>query len=124
MLGTLMAFTLNGIVLGLIYAVVALGFTLILGVMEVINFTHGVLFAYGAYLAYTLQPFLGFWLSMLVAPLLVGLMGLAIEFFLVRRVYGQNPLFGLLLTFGLSMALEEVIRMIWGRVGRSVTAPR
>ena len=123
MLGTLMAFTLNGIVLGLIYAVVALGFTLILGVMEVINFTHGVLFAYGAYLAYTLQPFLGFWLSMLVAPLLVGLMGLAIEFFLVRRVYGQNPLFGLLLTFGLSMALEEMIRMIWGRVGRSVTAP-
>jgi branched-subunit amino acid ABC-type transport system permease component len=120
----LLQFTMNGVVLGLLFAVVALGFTLILGVMQVINFTHGVLFAFGAYFAFSLQRYIGFGGALIVAPMLVGVIGLVLERLAIHRTYGGNPLFGLLLTFGLSMALEEVIRMIWGKPGYSVAAPR
>jgi len=120
----LLQFTMNGLVLGLLFAVVALGFTLILGVMQVINFTHGVLFAFGAYFAFSLQRYIGFGWALIVAPMLVGVIGLILERLAINRTYGGNPLFGLLLTFGLSMALEEVIRMIWGKPGYSVAAPK
>ena len=120
----LLQFTMNGLVLGLLFAVVALGFTLILGVMQVINFTHGVLFAFGAYFAFSLQRYIGFGWALIVAPMLVGVIGLVLERLAIHRTYGGNPLFGLLLTFGLSMALEEVIRMIWGKPGYSVAAPK
>jgi branched-chain amino acid transport system permease protein len=119
----LLSFTMNGLVLGLIFAVVAMGFTLILGVMEVINFTHGILFALGAYFAFSMQRYVGFWLALIFAPLLVGLVGLLLERLVIHRTYGGNPLFGLLLTFGLATALEELIRMIWGKTGYSVAAP-
>ncbi len=119
-----LSFAMNGLVLGLIYAVVALGFTLILGVMQVINFTHGILFALGAYFAFSMQKYVGFWLALVFAPLLVGVVGLVLERLVIHRTYGGNPLFGLLLTFGLATALEEVIRMVWGKPGYSVAAPR
>jgi branched-subunit amino acid ABC-type transport system permease component len=115
---------MNGVVLGLIFAVVALGFTLVLGVMQVINFTHGILFAFGAYFAFSMQKFVGFWLALILAPLLVGVVGLILERMVIHRTYGGNPLFGLLLTFGLATALEEVIRMVWGKTGFSVAAPK
>ena len=114
---------LNGLVLGLLYALIALGFMLILGVMEVINFSHGVLFAWGAYFAFTLRPMIGFWPALLISPIIVGFMGLILEF-AVRRSYGKDPLFGLLLTFGAAMALEEIIRMIWGSIGYTIAAPK
>ena len=120
----LLSFTMNGLVLGLIFAVVALGFTLILGVMQVINFTHGILFALGAYFAFSMQKYVGFWLALILAPILVGVVGLILERLVIHRTYGGNPLFGLLLTFGLATALEEVIRMVWGKTGYSVAAPK
>jgi branched-chain amino acid transport system permease protein len=120
----LLSFTMNGLVLGLIFAVVALGFTLILGVMQVINFTHGILFAFGAYFAFSMQKYVGFWMALILAPILVGLVGLILERLVIHRTYGGNPLFGLLLTFGLATALEEVIRMVWGKTGYSVAAPK
>jgi len=120
----LLSFTMNGLVLGLLFALVALGFTLILGVMQVINFTHGILFALGAYFAFSMQRYVGFWFALLLAPLLVGVVGLILERLVIHRTYGGNPLFGLLLTFGLATALEEVIRMVWGKTGYSVAAPR
>ena len=120
----LLSFAMNGLVLGLIFAVVALGFTLILGVMQVINFTHGILFALGAYFAFSMQRYVGFWFALLLAPLLVGVVGLILERLVIHRTYGGNPLFGLLLTFGLATALEEVIRMVWGKTGYSVAAPK
>jgi branched-chain amino acid transport system permease protein len=120
----LLSFTMNGLVLGLIFAVVALGFTLILGVMQVINFTHGILFALGAYFAFSMQKYVGFWLALILAPILVGVVGLVLERLVIHRTYGGNPLFGLLLTFGLATALEEVIRMVWGKTGYSVAAPK
>jgi branched-chain amino acid transport system permease protein len=120
----LLSFTMNGVVLGLIYAVVALGFTLVLGVMQVINFTHGILFAFGAYFAISMQRFVGFWWALILAPLLVGVVGLILERLVIHRTYGGNPLFGLLLTFGLATALEELVRMVWGKTGFSVAAPK
>ena len=120
----LLSFTMNGLVLGLIFAVVAMGFTLILGVMEVINFSHGILFALGAYFAFSMQRHVGFWMALILAPLLVGLVGLILERLVIHRTYGGNPLFGLLLTFGLATALEELIRMVWGKTGYSVAAPK
>jgi branched-chain amino acid transport system permease protein len=120
----LLSFAMNGLVLGLIFAVVAMGFTLILGVMQVINFTHGILFALGAYFAFSMQRYVGFWFALILAPLLVGLVGLVLERLVIHRIYGSNPLFGLLVTFGLATGLEELIRMIWGKTGYSVAAPK
>jgi branched-chain amino acid transport system permease protein len=113
---------LNGVVLGLLYAVIALGFMLILGTMEVINFAHGVLFALGGYLALALQPHVGWWGGLVLAPLGVGLIGLGLERG-VRRTYGKDPLFGLLFTYGAALALEEVIRIAWGPRGYTIAAP-
>ena len=113
----------NGLVLGLLFGVMALGFMLILSVMEVINFSHGALFALGAYFALSLQKFVGYWPALILAPVFVGLLGLAIERFGIRRIYGKDPLFGLLLTLGLAMAFEEIIRMIWGKAGSSLAPP-
>jgi branched-chain amino acid transport system permease protein len=114
----------NGVVLGLLFGVMALGFMLILSVMEVINFSHGALFAIGAYMALTMQRYIGYWPSLIIAPLFVGTIGLLIERFAVRRVYGKDPLFGLLMTFGMAMAFEELIRIVWGKVGYSMAAPK
>lgn len=113
----------NGLVLGLLFAVMALGFMMILGVMEVINFSHGALFALGAYFALTLQPYVGYWPSLIIAPLFVGVIGLFIEWSAVRRIYGKDPLLGLLMTLGMAMAFEEIIRMVWGKIGYSLAAP-
>lgn len=113
---------LNGLVLGLLYALIALGFMLILGTMEVINFAHGVLFALGGYFALALQPHVGWWGALLLAPLGVGLVGLGLERG-VRRTYGRDPLFGLLFTFGAALALEEVIRIVWSPRGYTISAP-
>lgn len=118
-----LALFFNGMVLGLIYAVVAVGFSLVLGVAQVINFSHGLLFAFGAYFFWSISSVTGFWIALFLSPILVAMMGLCIELVLIRRVYGQDPLFGLLITFGFALAMEEVIRMIWGKVAYSVSTP-
>jgi branched-chain amino acid transport system permease protein len=70
--------------------------------------------AIGAYIAYTLIPYIGFWGGLLVAPLLTAALGLLVERFLIRRLYGRDPLYSLLLTFGLAYIFEDVTRYIWG----------
>jgi branched-chain amino acid transport system permease protein len=113
----------NGVILGLILALVAAGFTMVLGVMGIINFTHGLLFALGAYIALSLYKVTGYWVALLVAPLLVGLLGILLENVFIRRLYGKDPLFVLLLTFGIAMAGEDAIQMIWGKLAYSIEAP-
>ena len=131
----------NGITLGLLFALIALGFMLILGLMEQINLAHGSLFALGAYFAYAisaprlplppdlLQAWAGvplgwrFATAVLLAPILVAPFGLAIER-LMRRTYGRDPLYGLLLTFGIAMVLEELIRVVWGTRDYMLPVPR
>jgi branched-chain amino acid transport system permease protein len=119
----ILSLVLNGIVLGLVYSAVAIGFSLVLGVSGVINFCHGIMFTFGAYFFWILSGLLGFWPSVAITPLLVAVLGLFIERVLIRRVYGIDPLFGLLITLGFALALEEMIRMIFGPAAISVGAP-
>lgn len=131
----------NGVSLGLLFALIGLGFMLILGVMEVINLAHGSLFALGAYVALTvsspevgpnwewLQPYYGLpvgWryaVALVLGPAGVGVVGMVLEFCL-RRTYGKAPLYGLLLTFGAALVIEEGIRLGWGSSEQVLPIPR
>lgn len=131
----------NGLALGLLFALLALGFMLILGLMEQINLAHGSLFALGAYFAYAIttprlplppdmlqvwaQVPLGwrFTVAMFLAPVLVAPFGVVLER-LMRRTYGRDPLYGLLLTFGAAMVIEELIRVVWGTRDYMLPVPR
>ena len=104
----------NGLIVGAFYALMALGLSLILNLSGVINFAHGGFLALGAYFAYTLMPYLGFWGGLLVAPILTAMLGLLVERLLIRRLYGRDPLYSLLLTFGLAFIFQDVTRFIWG----------
>jgi len=104
----------NGLIVGAFYALMALGLSLILNLSGVINFAHGGFLAVGAYLAFTLMPYIGFWGGLLVAPVLTALIGLLVERVLIRRLYGRDPLYSLLLTFGLAYIFEDGTRFIWG----------
>ena len=104
----------NGLIVGAFYALMALGLSLILNLSGVINFAHGGFLAIGGYLAYTLIPYVGFWGALLVAPLLTAFLGVVVERLLIRRLYGRDPLYSLLLTFGLAFIFEDVTRTIWG----------
>jgi len=118
-----LSLTLNGIVLGLVFAAVALGFSLVLGVSGVINFSHGITFTFGAYFFWVLYKTIGYLPAMLLSPLLVAGIGYLIERLIIRRVYGQDPLFGLLITLGFAIAMEELIRMIFGPAAHNVDPP-
>lgn len=122
-LSLLLSQLFNGIAMGMLYVLMAMGLTIIMGTMGVVNFSHGVLFAFGAYFAYLIAEKAGFFGALLIAPVVVGLIGMVLERGLVARVYGKDPLYGLLLTFGLAMALEEVIRIGWGTAGLPFSAP-
>ncbi len=104
----------NGLIVGAFYALMALGLSLILNLSGVINFAHGGFLALGAYFAYTLIPYLGFWGALVIAPILTAVLGLAVERVLIRPLYGQDPLYSLLLTFGLAYIIEDMTRYVWG----------
>ncbi len=114
----------NGLIIGVFYALMALGLSLILGLNGVINFAHGGFLALGAYFAYTLSAYLGFWGALLVAPMLTAVVGIVIERTIIRPVYGRDPLFSLLVTFGLAMVMEDLIRTIWGAQGLPYAVPQ
>jgi branched-subunit amino acid ABC-type transport system permease component len=131
---------LNGLTLGLLFALIALGFTLIVGVMEVINLAHGSLFALGAYFALTVigggwfagTEFGAWWLglpiehryilALVVAPVLSAGAGMLLELCL-RPTHGKAPLYGLLLTFGAALVIEEIIRLGWGTGEQNLQVP-
>jgi branched-subunit amino acid ABC-type transport system permease component len=130
----------NGVTLGLLFALIALGFMLIVGVMETINLAHGSLFALGMYFAlFIVTPKLGLFpdlqawylalpvgtrylLALFLAPVFVGLFGMLLEL-CMRRTYGRDPLYGLLLTFGAALVIEEVIRLVWGSTEKQLPLP-
>jgi len=115
--------TFNGLIIGAFYVLMALGLSLILNLSGVINFAHGGFLAVGGYLAYPLAPFIGFWGALVVAPTLTACLGIAIERTLIRRLYGRDPLYSLLLTFGLAFIFEDMTRAIWGAQGLPFTPP-
>jgi len=123
-LAALAAQLFTGLVLGMILVLLAVGLSLIFGLMTVVNFAHGSLYMLGAYLGFFLLGLTkNFWISLVLAPLLVGLFGLLIERVLVRPLYGRSIDDPLLLTFGLSLVLVEAARLIWGKIGLTLDPP-
>jgi len=115
----------GGLVYGMILVLVALGLSIILGLLGVVNFAHGAFFMLGAYLTFqvVVQWGLSFWAALFVVPLLLAVVGFAIERAVLRHVYDENPLIGLLATFGLALMLTEATRAVWGGSPLSVPTP-
>ncbi len=104
-----------GLVLGMIFVLLAIGLSLIFGLLTVVNFAHGAFYMWGAYTALLcIRCFHNFWVGLLLVPLIIGAFGILIEYFLIRRLYGINPDYPLLLTFGLSLIMIEVVRILFG----------
>jgi len=106
---------LNGVSYGLLLFMLAAGLTLIFSMMGVLNFAHTSFYMIGAYLAYQVSTWIGFWAALLLAPLLVGLLGAAVERWGLRRVHQWGHVPELLFTFGLSYIVFELVQVIWGR---------
>jgi len=113
----------NGLIIGAFYVLMALGLSLILNLSNVINFAHGGFLVIGGYIAYTLTPSVGFWGALVLAPPLTAVIGLIVERILIRPLYGRDPLYSLLLTFGLAFIIEDMTRYVWGAQGKPVTVP-
>jgi branched-chain amino acid transport system permease protein len=123
-LSVLAAQVFTGLVLGMIFVLLAIGLSLIFGLMTVVNFAHGSFYMLGAYFGFFLLGFTkSFWAALFLAPLMVGCLGLLIERFLIRRLYGRSPDDPLLLTFGLSLILIETVRLVWGKIGLTLSPP-
>ena len=114
-----------GLVNGCFYAVLSLGLAVIFGLLRIVNFAHGAFFMVGAFAAWMLQKYLGagYWVALLLVPLLVGLVGGLFERTLLRRLYGLDPIYGLLLTFGLVLVLEGGFRVAFGTSGQAYPVP-
>ncbi len=112
----------NGLVLGFLYVLIAIGLSIIFGMLGVVNFAHGIYFALGAYFALSLRDNLGPW-AIVLGPLGVGVLGMVIETVLMRPLYGKEPLLGLFMTFGIALFVEELIRTVWGAGGRPFNPP-
>jgi branched-chain amino acid transport system permease protein len=115
---------LSGIALGAVLVMTALGFTIIFGMLMVVNFAHGALFMVGAYAGLFVAERTGsFWWAVLLAPIAIGTLGLAIERWLIRPLYGRSPDDPILLTFGLGYVLIEGVRMLFGTQGIPFATP-
>jgi branched-subunit amino acid ABC-type transport system permease component len=123
-LTSLLRTLLLGLQLGMTLALIVSGLTIIFGLMEVINLAHGSLYMLGAYFGVVLLGATGnFWLAVLLAPLLVGFVGVLLEVFTVRPLYGRNPLYHILLTLGLAFIIEEVVEEVWGATALNFPTP-
>ena len=116
---------LVGLINGSFYALLSLGLAVIFGLLRVINFAHGAQYMAGAFAALLLltQTGIGYWPALLIAPLIVGLFGAVIERTMLSRLYKLDPLYGLLFTFGLALALEGTFRWYFGASGQPYSAP-
>jgi branched-chain amino acid transport system permease protein len=116
---------LIGLINGSFYALLSLGLAVIFGLLNVVNFCHGALYMLGALVAWYLLEHLGigYWYALLISPLVVGLFGVVIERTMLRRLYGLDPLYGLLLTFGLALIIQGVARNYFGVSGEPYDIP-
>lgn len=114
---------LNGLLIGGYYLLIALGLSLIFSLGGVVNLAHGAFYALGAYGAVVLTDYVGFGGALVLSPVLVGLLGVVFERALLRRFYQADPILSLLLTFGLAMVAEQIIRMIWGSTPLQYSIP-
>src|SRR6266481_2309893 len=116
---------LIGLINGAFYAMLSLGLAVIFGLLNIINFTHGAQYMLGAFSAWFLLNWLGigYWPALIIAPIAVGILGIAIERFLLRRIARLDHLYGLLLTFGLALIIEGIFRQQYGSSGQPYTIP-
>ena len=115
--------TLNGLVTGLLLFMLASGLTLIFSMMGVLNFAHASFYMLGAYFAYSISLYLGFWPGLLIAPLLVGLLGALIERYGLRRVHQHGHVAELVFTFGLAFLIDEAVQFFWGPDTKNYQSP-
>ena len=113
----------NGLIIGAFYVLMALGLSLILNLSNVINFAHGNFLALGGYFAFILTPTIGFWGALVVSPIITAILGIIIERTMIRRVYNREPVYSLLLTFGLGFIIQDACRYIWGPNGLPLSVP-
>ncbi len=113
----------NGLVLGGYYLLIALGLSLIFSVGGVVNLAHGAFYAFGAYASLEIAKHLGFGPALVLSPLAVAVLGILFERYLLRRFYTADPILSLLVTFGLAMVAEQLIRMIWGAAPLPASMP-
>ena len=119
-----MSVVLIGLSLGMLLFLLAAGLTLVFGLLGVVNFAHGSLYMLGAYVAFQFVVWTGnFWVALLLAPLVVGVVGGLLERFTLRPLYNRDPAYQLLLTFGYILVIEEFIRMAWGVNFKSINPP-
>lgn len=123
MLDMILSQAVNGLVLGFLYVLIAIGLSIIFGLLGIVNFAHGAFFALGAYFALSLSRQFG-WAAIWLAPILTGLVGILVEFVLIRRLYGKEPLLGLILTFALALLIEALLRLAYGGAPVPFSAPR
>ncbi|MDB5511430.1 MAG: livH 23 [Enterovirga sp.] len=115
---------LNGLLVGAYYLLIALGLSLIFSLGGIVNLAHGGFYAIGAYLAVALTPRLGFAGAFVASPILVALLGVVFERVFFRRFYRSDPILSLLLTFGLAMVIEQVLRITFGSSPQPFSIPR
>ena len=116
---------LLGLVNGAFYAMLSLGLAVIFGLLGVVNFAHGALYMLGAFAAWIMLDKFGinYWFALVLAPLVVGAFGVVIERLFLKHLYKLDPLYGLLLTFGLALIVEGVFRELYGASGQSYPVP-
>jgi branched-chain amino acid transport system permease protein len=123
MIGIVLEQILNGLLVGSYYIVLSLGLSIIFSLGGVVNLAHGAFYALGAYFAYEVQRRLGFGGAVVLSPVGVALVGIVIERLFLRRLYREDPMLGLLFTFGLAMTAEQSLRLIWGTTGLNFSIP-
>ncbi len=115
---------LFGLALGAVYILMACGLTIIFGLLDVVNFAHGTFYMLGAFAAFVIVSLFGnFWLGLAAAIIIVGLIGWGTESYLIKPLYGKDPLYPLMLTFGFSVAVTDLMRGIFGTIGKTVPLP-
>ncbi len=112
----------SGLVLGGLYVLIAIGLSIIFGLLGIVNFAHGVFFTLGAYFALTLYQYFG-WPAVILAPIGVGAIGMIAERLLIQRLYDKEPLVSLIVTFALALLIEASVRLIWGGIGQPFSPP-
>ncbi len=113
-----------GIALGCIFVLLSSGMSIIFGLLDVVNFAHGTFAMLGAYAVFVVVSLTGnFFVGLVSAVIIVGIIGMFVEFFLLKPLYGKDPLLPLLLTFGFSVAIPDLIKIIFGLIGKPVSYP-
>ena len=115
----------NGLANGSFYALLSLGLAVIFGMMRIVNFAHGAFYMLGAFIAYFLlqQAGVGFWPALVIAPLVIAVAGMFLERVFLRRLAGLDPLYGFLFTFGLTLVIQDGMRLRFGVQGQPYSAP-